>query len=97
MHIRNPRFIHSLHLVKFSAAEDGMHVEADAKDENGKYRTSEPILTFRESESQILQLVIHGEKEDVVIPLSEIERAIGYAKEEVHCESHYDSPTENRT
>lgn len=54
----------------------------------------DPVLSFRaESEGEI-QVLLHLPSLDIVIPLSELKRAIAFAEEEVHPESHYLVPTE---
>ena len=85
MHTSNPEWIPTLHLQKFSAAEDGMHVEA-----TGRPRApAAPIMTFRADDLLGMQVVLHGQ-DDVAFPLSELKRAIALAEVEVHPESFYD-------
>ncbi|RZI56926.1 MAG: hypothetical protein EOP37_22320 [Rubrivivax sp.] len=85
MHTPHPEWIPVLHLQRFSAVEDGMHVEATGRPS----APATPIMTFRADELLGMQVVLHGQ-EDVAFPLSELKRAIALAEAEVHPESFYD-------
>lgn len=97
MLIENPEFIEKLCLWTFSASGDGMHVEITRADKDGKEIDTKTIVTFREDEERGKQVVLHasGNKNDLVIPLSEFKRAIEFAEREVHCESFYDTKSDN--
>lgn len=90
MHIENPEVLEKIALATFSATGDGMHVEVTKADKNGKEIDNNPIITFREEDGVGLQVVIHGNQNDIIFPLSELKRAIDFAEKEVHCESFYD-------
>ena len=81
-----------VYLQRFSAVEDGMHLEIYKADPSGKSASGEPypIVTIRADASDDLQLGILLDGDTVSIPLSEIERALAVAKEKVHSEEFYD-------
>ncbi len=81
----NPKVLDAIKLQYFSATEDGMHVELVQSMDN-----PEPLITFREDESLGMQVLLHLHGRDLAFPLSELERAIAVAKQEVHKESFYD-------
>jgi hypothetical protein len=85
MHNHNPKLLESIKLQLFSATEDGMHVElVESKDD------LQPLITFREDENLGMQVLLHLQDRDLAFPLIELERAIEFARQEVHKESFYD-------
>jgi hypothetical protein len=87
---QNPKLIEGLCLARFSAVGDGMHVEVTENNEEGKEKSSNPIFTFRLSEDHVLQIIVHGKEHDLIIPVSELKKAIAYAEIETKSESFYD-------
>ena len=87
MHAKDTTFLPTLALVRFSAHDDGMHVEAGG----GQTQEHQPLITFRADETLGFQVVLHRAEGDVSFPLDELKRAIEYAEQEVHPESFYDS------
>lgn len=85
MHSHNPKVLDAIKLQCFSATEDGMHVELVESKDNPS-----PLITFREDESLGMQVLLHLHDRDLAFPLAELERAIAFAKQEVHKESFYD-------
>ncbi len=84
MHTHNPRMLESILLQRFSATEDGMHVELVESKDN-----PQPLMTFREDEARGMQVLLHTQNRDLAFPLAELERAIAFAKLEVHKESFF--------
>ena len=84
MHSHNPKTLASILLQRFSATEDGIHVELVASKDN-----PQPLMTFREDEVLGVQVVLHTQDSDFAFPLVELERAIAFAKQEVHKESFF--------
>lgn len=80
-----------IYLQRFSAVGDGMHLELCQADDLGNIveEESDPIITIRADSGDDLKFVVYSDSGIVSIPLSEIERAIKVAKEEVHSEDFY--------
>lgn len=93
MHLEKPKHYENISIAKFSAVDDGFHIEIALKDKNGNEEEFNPVITFRENENNEKQVVIHRDKFDIVFPLSELKRAIEIAEKEVHSESFYDKNT----
>jgi hypothetical protein len=91
MHVSKPTVLEKLRLSRFSATEDGMHVEVSVFSSNPAESTT-VLFTFREDENLGMQVVLHGSG-DIAFPLAELKAAIRYAEAEVHKESFYDSPS----
>jgi len=85
--------LEKVYLQRFSAISDGMHLEICQADVAGKKATDaalEPLITIRADEGDDLKFVIYTDFAGAIsIPLSEIERAIAIAKQEVHSEDFY--------
>jgi len=84
MHTQNPKLLANIMLQRFSASEDGMHVELVESKES-----PQPLITFREDEALGMQVLLHTQDRDLAFPLAELERAIAFARMEVHKESFY--------
>jgi len=84
MHAQNPKLLANIMLQCFSAGEDGMHVELVESKES-----PQPLISFREDDALGLQVLLHMHDRDLAFPLAELERAIAFAKMEVHKESFY--------
>jgi len=85
MNAPQPEFVPTLRLQKFSAAGDGMHLEATGRPSN----PTAPFITFRADEQLGMQVELYG-IDYVSFPLAELKRAIALAEAEVHPESFYD-------
>ncbi|WP_028103996.1 hypothetical protein [Pseudoduganella violaceinigra] len=84
MHTQTPRLLANIMLQRFSASEDGMHVELlESKD------SPQPLITFREDEALGMQVLLHIQDGDLAFALADLERAIEFAKLEVRKESFY--------
>ncbi|MEO0600536.1 MAG: hypothetical protein AAF211_03815 [Myxococcota bacterium] len=92
--MREVRKVPRAYLQLFSASDDGMNLELCMADEQGR-RVADgpyPLLTFRAETEGMLSVVFEFPDGPVELPLSELERAIAAAKEDVHSESFYDGP-----
>ncbi len=90
MHLQNPEFLASVALQTFSATGDGMHLEVTRERSPGAAANYEPILSFRRVASGEIQVAIHLSDRDLVMPLSELKRAIEVAEMDVQNEAFYD-------
>ena len=54
MHTQNPKLLANIMLQRFSASEDGMHVELVKSKES-----PQPLITFREDEALGMQVLLH--------------------------------------
>lgn len=83
--------LEKVYLQRFSASDDGMHLEICQADEFGKPIDSEPdpLVTIRADTETQFKFVIYSDVGTISIPLEEIERSIAYAKQVVHSEGFY--------
>lgn len=84
MHSQNLKMVETVMLQRFSAVADGMHFEVVVSKEK-----PEPLISFREDEDHGMQVILHLNDGGIAFPLAELERAIAFAREEVHKESFY--------
>ena len=68
-----------------------MHHALCKADNDGRLsEATQPIVTIRADVGDHLEFVIYADTGVIGVPLSEIERAIALAKQEVHSEDFYD-------
>ena len=91
-------FYSEVSLVIASVHEDGMHVEVHAGDRDAEPLPNgfQPVVaTFRSEVEGEIRVAFDVVGAIVEIPLSELERAIAVAREEVHAESFYPYPDDS--
>lgn len=81
------RFFPKASLVPASIPDDGMHVELHAGG-------AAIVATFGPDPDGSIRVVFHTALGDLALPLAEVERAIEFAKREVHDEAYYDSSSD---
>ena len=88
------RHIPRLYVQLASICGDGMNVELCMGDHDGNLVDGDPypIMWIRADDEDMKLLVVMTDAGAISMPLSEVERAIDIAKQEVHCESYYDEP-----
>jgi hypothetical protein len=88
MHTNSPLLLTDIRLSRFSAHDDGMHVELSSSTDHPG-----PVLTFRQDEALGTQVVIHPSDRDIALSLQDLEKAIAFARAEVRSESSCDPPS----
>jgi len=88
-----------IHLKKvysqlLSVTDDGMHLEVLPANDDGSPRHGDSeLITIRADQGDARKFVVYSYSGEMVsIPLSEVERIIACAKEEVHSKDFYPFP-----
>ncbi len=88
-----------IHLKKIysqlcSITDDGMHLEVlPANDDGSPIHSAPELITIRADKGDARKFVVYSYSGEMIsIPLSEIERAITLAKQNVHSEDFYPYP-----
>ncbi len=85
-----------MYLQVASIHGDGMHLELCMGDDSGELIEGDPypVMSIRADDEDSKELIVYTASGNLSIPLAEVEKAIEYAKQEVHCESFYDEPAD---
>ena len=92
------RFFPRVALIPASVPDDGMRVEvmASGLDDLGLPDGTAPFVAhFRAEEEGEIRMVFFVAGVEVEVPIEEIERAIAFARKEVHAESYYPYPPQS--
>ena len=84
--------LQKIHVQRFSCHDDGLHLELCRADQNGNLDEGPPypLATIRADKGDQRTFEFISGKTLISLPLSELERVIDIAKQEVHSEDYYD-------
>lgn len=84
----------TIYLQLCSVTDDGMHLEVlPANDDGNPIRSTPELITIRADQGDTHKFIVYPYSGEMVsIPLSEVERIIACAREEVHSEDFYPLP-----